>query len=194
MFSGEKNHTNCCLERNVETECLPLCSGQVSTFQSSLENIHCLQRMPEVASCMQENKGKISRTLPASILPATVSSVHWNISMVRYLLSLNMVCSYLGVLPTSPRSLYVLDVTSRSATVTWQNPDSDVEVLYYLVEYVPWVGEDYSYLRVSVIFLLGPWMTAVCNRYLTKDDKTSNLNDLDIFPRIVPLPVRIFIK
>ena len=63
---------------------------------------------------------------------------------------------FLGVLPTSPRSLYVLDVTSRSATVTWQSPDGDVEVLYYLVEYVPWVGEDYSYMRVSVNFSKGP--------------------------------------
>ena len=86
--------------------------------------------------------------------------------MVRYLLSLNMLCSYLGVLPTSPRSLYVLDVTSRSATVTWQNPDSDVEVLYYLVEYVPWVGEDYSYMRVSVHVFQEPRLTAVCNSQL----------------------------
>ena len=57
FMSGEKNHTNCCIQRDVETECLPLCSGQVTVFQQSLDTVHCLQRMPEVASCMEENRG-----------------------------------------------------------------------------------------------------------------------------------------
>ena len=54
-LSDEKDHRPCCAQRGLPDRCLKLCQGYL--IGTTFDDIDCLNYMPEVANCIQENKG-----------------------------------------------------------------------------------------------------------------------------------------
>ncbi|KAI0211262.1 hypothetical protein LSAT2_003909 [Lamellibrachia satsuma] len=56
-FAGERNHTDCCVRREVPGVCLPLCGGAPSGVNFQL--LSCMRYVSDISSCVREGYNSI---------------------------------------------------------------------------------------------------------------------------------------
>ena len=73
--AGERNHTDCCVRREVPGVCLPLCGGAPSGVNFQL--LSCMRYVSDISSCVREGYSRCLSLffLSLPLLPTSYSSL-----------------------------------------------------------------------------------------------------------------------